>query len=135
MTISGHLTIYGVTLPADGNYKLAVWTLANLLFLGHLSNWYGDRVSYKGWNIRDKVTSTAGFGSDTALVTRLDSILQVIQEKVGDSSEEHLAIQRLEEIKTDVIKLNSYAFWYVYGWNLVAPMVLCFGALLWYSMG
>lgn len=135
VSIEGHLTVYGVTLTSDVNYRFALWTFASLLFLGHVSNWYGDYVSYKGWNIREKVTSKAGFGSDTALVTRLDSVLQIVQEKVANGSEKHIAIQRLEEIKTEVIKLNSYAGWYVYGWNLVAPMVCCFGSLFWYSLG
>lgn len=133
--IPNQLNIYGVTLPSDQNYHIVVWIVAIFLVLGHLSNWYGDRVSYKGWNIKDKLTATAGFGSSVALMTKLDSVLKVVKEKVGQESEKQIMNAHLDEIKTDVIRLNSYAGWYIYGWNLIVPVTLCVGTLIWFTFG
>ena len=98
------------------------------LLIYHLMNWWGDRRAYKGWNVREKVTSVAGFGTDTALVTRLDSILRIVKEKIGTDSKS--AIKRLEEIKTEVCRLNTFACWYVWIWG-VFPVVCCCIALFW----
>lgn len=126
-----NLNFNGLTLPPDKKYALVQWIVMLPILAAHLVNWLGDRIAYKGWNIREKITSTAGFGTDTALVSRLDSILRIVKEKIGQQSEEHIAIRRLEEIRHEVIRLNSFAGLYIYCWNLLIPIGCCFTALFW----
>ena len=127
------LELNGVKLPQDSSYFVIQWVVMLFVLISHIINWYGDHVARKGWNIADKVTSTAGFGSDTALVTRLDSIIRIVKDGAGDKSEDSVAIiiDRLDEIKYDALKLNSYAWWYVYIWHLVIPVVFSIVALCW----
>ena len=127
-----NLELNAVKLPQDSSYFVIQWVVMSFVLVSHIINWYGDHVARKGWNIVDKVTSTAGFGSDTALVTRLDSIIKIVKEKAGDKSEDSIAIiiDRLDEIKNDALRLNSYAWWYVNIWHLVIPVVFSIAAML-----
>ena len=127
-----NLSISGVELvDPSQDYDLVQWVVMLLLLAHHVVNWYGDVVSYKGWNIiSDKVTSAAGFGSDTGLVSRLDSVLKIVKEKIGNESEQGIIPVRLDEIKNGVVRLNSFAFWYIVIW-LGIPVVCCFVALFW----
>ena len=125
------LEVNGIGLPpADDGYVIVQWLATALLVGSHLMNWWGDHVAYKGWNIRDKVTAAAGFGSATALVTRLDSVLRTVKEKAGDQSEESIAIDMLREIRSEVIRLNTFAGMYIRSW-LVVPVGCSVLALLW----
>lgn len=135
-----NLDFNGITLPQELSYVAIQWVVMLFALASHATNWYGDHLAWKGWNIEDKVTASAGFGPDTALVTRLDSILRIVREKAGDNSEDSVAMitDRLAEIKYDALKLNSYAWWYVYIWHLVIPVVFSIVALCWpehYSIG
>ena len=127
-----NLVISGVELvDPSQDYDPVLWVGMLLLLVHHVMNWYGDVVSYKGWNIiSDKVTSTAGFGSDTGLVSRLDSVLQIVKEKIGNKSEQDIIPVRLDEIKNGIVRLNSFAFWYIVIW-LGVPVAGCFIALFW----
>ena len=127
------LNINGVSLPAGEDYGLVQWIVAVPIMLGHAINWYGDKLAYQRWNISDKVTSKAGFGSDTGLVSRLDSVLAIVREKTGSESEQHIAVTRLEEIRSDVIRLNTFSGWYIYLWNLAAPLGCSLTALFWHT--
>ena len=125
------LEINGVTLPtANDGYVFVQWLIMVVLVASHFMNWWGDRVSYRGWNIRDKVTATAGFGTATALESRLASVLRTVEDKAGNQSEEYIAINMLKEIRTEVIRLNSFAGLYIWSW-LVVPVLCCLVALLW----
>ena len=128
-----NIVISGVSLPDSSNsYVLVQWIVMLPMLIYHLLNWWGDRSAYKGWNVREKVTSVAGFGPDTALVTRLDSILRIVKQNVGNSREIHIVIERLEEIKTEVCRLNKLACLYIWIW-VVFPFSCCWIALLWPS--
>ena len=121
----------GVTLPAaEDGYVFVQRLVMGVLIASHVMNWWGDHVSYTGWNIRDKVTAGAGFGSATRLVSRLDSVLRTVKEKAGDQSEENIALEMLKEIRSEVIRLNSFAGLYIWSW-LFVPVVCSFVALLW----
>ena len=64
-------------------------------------------------------------------MTRLDSVLKTVKEKVGASeSEENIAIAHLEEINTGVARLHTFAGLYTWIW-LAFPAVCCFIALFW----
>ena len=64
------------------------------------------------------------------LVSRLDSVLRTVKEKAGDQSEDNIAIEMLKEIRSEVIRLNSFAGLYIWSW-LFVPIVCSFVALLW----
>ena len=97
-----NLVIAGIRLDAASD-ALSVLKWVVLLFLlgDHIMNWFGDVLSYRAWNVRDKLTQTAGFGSDRGLINKLDAILQTVNEKITQpGAEREIAMRRLDEIKT-----------------------------------
>ena len=119
------LNVYGVQVGEISNHIVFHMVLASFLMVGHVLNWYGDHLAYKRWNIADKVTLQAGFGTATALVTKLDSVLRTVEEKTGNDSERRIALDMLKEIRSEVISLNSFAWLCVYVWHLVVPVAAC----------
>lgn len=126
-----NINFYEITLPKDAELFYIEIIVVCFILASHLINWYGDLVSYRGWNISDKITSTAGFGTDTGLISRLESILRIVKEKVGNESENHIVVNRLEEMRSDAVRINSIAWWYIYIWHLAVPVVVCAFALAW----
>ncbi len=126
-----NLNFYGVRLPPDLEYLTAQVVIMLFILTSHVVNWFGDHISYQGWNIEAKVTTAAGFGSDTALVTRLDSVIRIVKEKIGNEQEHNIILERLDEIRCSVLKVNSYAWWYIYFWHLFVPIVASITAVFW----
>ena len=129
----GDIVISGVSLPeSSSGYGLVQWIVMVPLFVYHVMNWSGDLLSYRGWNDRNKITLSAGFGSATGLMTRLDSVLRTVEEKYGSHpNEESLAIHHLREINSQVRLLNSFAGLYIFLW-IIFPVLCCGIALLWW---
>ena len=127
------LVISGISLPGAKEALSALrWVVLLFSFADHLMNWFADLLSYKAWNVRDKLTSRAGFGTDTGLMNKLESVILIVNEKMPDpssSAERKIALSRLEEIKTEVWRLNSYAAWYLAVW-IGAPALCCVVALV-----
>ena len=63
-------------------------------------------------------------------MSRLDSVLRTVNEKAGDRSEENIALEMLKEIRSEVIRLNTFAGAYIWSWLLV-PVVCSIAALVW----
>ena len=54
------LEFNGITLPAaEDGHVFVQWLVMVVLIASHVMNWWGDRVSYKGWNTRERVTGLA----------------------------------------------------------------------------
>ena len=125
--------IYGVTLPdANDNYDLLQWLVMCLLLASHAMNWCGDRVAYRGWNTSEKVTwSSSPMGPDAGLVTKLGNVLRIVEQNSG-GQENRTIINRLDEIRNEVVRLSTFAGWYVWSW-FVVPFACSFVALLWHS--
>ena len=121
----------GISFPQDSSYFAIQLVVMLFVLISHIINWYGDHVARKGWNISDKVTLSAGFGTDTSIVSRLDSIIRIVKEKAGNESESSIIIDRLNEIKRETLGLDSFAWWYIYVWHLLIPVVICIMALFW----
>ena len=128
----GDAVISGVSLPESNNgYGFVQWVVMIPLLLHHVMNWWGDRLSYRGWNDPTKITLSAGFGSATGLMTRLDAVLRTVKEKFGQSNgEESIAIHHLREINTQVRLLSTFAGLYILLW-IGFPVVCCGISLLW----
>ena len=87
----GEIVISGVSLPeSSSGYGFVQWIVMVPLFVYHVMNWSGDLLSYRGWNDRNKITLSAGFGSATGLMTRLDSVLRTVEEKYGSHPNERV---------------------------------------------
>ena len=129
-----NLEFYNIKLPTGNNsyYCLQQFFLIYSL-LNHFGSWFGDYISYKSWNVVPRLTSTAGFGSDRDFTTKLDSVIKVVEEKIGTSSEHEIMLNRFRDIKKEIVNLNSYAGLYIWVWHLFVPIIVCLTALLWPS--
>ncbi len=90
-----------ITLPPNLYSTFYIGALSFLL-INHLLNWYGNYISYKGWNIGDKETSVAGFGSDSSLTSRLISTLAFVRNECKNEKMKERILERLDEIKHDI---------------------------------
>ena len=128
-----HFKFYEITFSPDLNYCIFQYILMGFILLNHIINWTGDLLSFKGWNTEEKVTMKAGFGSATSVVSRLDSILINIEEKINNQHEDYLKqiYKQLKEIKNDIKKIYSFAILYIWGWYLIVPLAFFLIALIW----
>ena len=126
-----NLVISGVKLLGSSQaYGFVQWLVLLTLLMYHLMNWSGDWQSYKGWNVRDKITMTAGFGPDASLVSKLEKTLHIVRENTRHNPEAEKAIERLDEIRNEVCRFNSFACWYILVWAVI-PGLCCAIALFW----
>lgn len=128
-----NLVISGVQIleSSEATYGFVHWVVLLALLAYHIVNWFGDWQSYKGWNVRDKITMTAGFGPDAALVSKIEKTLHIVRNNIGSKGKEgEIVLQRLDEIKNEVCRLNSFACWYIWLWGVV-PFLCCAIALGW----
>ena len=123
--------ISGVALTGtDTAFAALRWVVLLFLLADHTMNCCSDVLAYKAWNVRDKLTATAGFGSDTGLMNKLDAVIQTVKEKMSSTSsdEREIALERLNEIRTELWRLNNFAAWYLGAWILI-PTLCCIVAL------
>ncbi len=129
------IVISGVGLSdSSRGYALVQWIVLVPLLAYHVLNWFGDWLSYRAWNDPTKVTATSGFGSATGLMSRLDSVLRTVQEKIIDggnnTQEQRIAVDMLKEISSQVRLLGSFVGLYLLIWFLF-PVACSAIALFW----
>lgn len=101
--------------------------LCVLSVLAHVVQWYGDYVSYRGWNVTGKMPGAGRWDAPA------ETKLRDLTDKITVLPEGDLDIisvkERLDEIENEINilgwNMNSFdcfAKFYVYVWHLVLPL-------------
>lgn len=97
-----------------------------LSLIAHLVQWYGDHVSYQGWNVTGKLS---GIGRiEGASRTKLDDLSDpalgpgsLEAESEWDSRKLDRWASRIEEMCWNMKSFDYFAKFYVYRWHLALP--------------
>ena len=117
--------------------------LIYFLFVSHMISWIGDFLSFRNWNVSEKMTSPSnsdGVDAPTPLLSKLDSAIEAVTRlkrnadaNLGSTNRDNLeiiskktedAITQLSNIKGGLKNLNYFATFVLFVWYLLIPLVV-----------
>lgn len=133
------MEVFGVKLPIEVYTHGAIFVLV-LLVINHFVHWYGDYISYRNWNKKEKVNGVAMVSTGASIVPHLDKVIELNEGiveaynkvDIDSATKNHLSglsdqfkhfNNELEAIRQGVTRLNTFAGFYIYGWQLTFPIL------------
>ncbi|WP_282129359.1 hypothetical protein [Roseobacter litoralis] len=100
--------------------------LGVLAVVAHVVQWYGDFVSYRGWNVSGKQPADRFWNSHE---TKLEAISKLASDsETGGVEKQKLLkqndqiIREIAELRWSINSFGNFAKFYVFGWHLALPV-------------
>ena len=132
----------------EADLGLATSLLIIFLLVSHGISWIGDVLSFRRWNVSEKVSQMSGWGGggvDTHLLTKIDGVLaslEALKEEAngntGRATGEQLkkivlsvsnTHKLVEGIKGGISDLTFFAWFVLFGWYAIFPIIMASTAI------
>lgn len=118
--------LFGLKIVSD-KFDPLLKLLCLLASIAHVVQWYGDFVSYRGWNVTGGLSGASRWGE--ASKTKLYDAIEEAS-KLTDAGQEYQELHskvdslssQLDELHWNMGNFSSFAKFYVYFWHLALPL-------------
>lgn len=131
--------ILGITMKIE-QLKVVGSIVVAFLLVGHVISWWGDMLSFRGWNV-DSRTIRATWGSSEFLapleksIRDIEQLMRLANEEVEQRDNERLfndaseAKEALQVATSGLKRLNRFAWATLVGWYFVVPVAIAIIAI------
>lgn len=137
---ASNLEVLGVNIPPEALNRGSLIVVVFLL-LSHWIAWLGDYLSFQSWNVAlSEPRSETNMHGNSRLLSQLsftlDRLASLAEIAAKESGQDNLSanvqslIVDVAEVRRSVWRHNSYAWFYIVGWNFLLPTILsCWASL------